>query len=72
VQHRVASSASLHPSATHGWRGSWHFGKADHDKRSLLRYVLATAFTYGICGYGPSGPALKFAGANFSNAGAVK
>ena len=42
------------------------------DKRSLLRYALATASIYGICGYGPSGPAPKFAGANFANAGAVR
>jgi hypothetical protein len=38
----------------------------------LLRYALATASIYGLCGYGPSGPAPKFAGANFSNAGAVR
>ena len=38
-----------------------------HDKRLLLRYALATASIYGICGCGPSGPAPKFAGANFAN-----
>jgi hypothetical protein len=64
MQHRVASSASLHPSATRGWRGSWRFGNADHDKRSLLRHALATASIYGVCSYRPSGPAPKFAGAN--------
>lgn len=30
----------------------------------LLRYALATTSIYGICGYGSSGPAPKFVGAN--------
>jgi hypothetical protein len=36
------------------------------DKRSLLRYALATAPIYGISGYGPSGPAPTFADANLT------
>jgi len=31
----------------------------------LLRDALAVASIYGVCGGGPSGPAPKFAGANF-------
>jgi len=37
----------------------------------LLRYALATASVYGVCGCGPSGPALTFAGANLANGVAV-
>jgi PHD/YefM family antitoxin component YafN of YafNO toxin-antitoxin module len=33
----------------------------------MLRYVPATASIYGVCSYGPSGPAPTFAGANFAN-----
>jgi len=40
------------------------------DKHSLLRYALATASVYGICGCGPSGLAPTFAGANL-NAGDI-
>jgi hypothetical protein len=43
----------------------------ENDKCSLPRYALTTASIYGVFGCGPSGPAPKFAGANFSNAGAV-
>jgi len=39
--------------------------KCQDDKRSLLRYALATASIYGDCGYRPSGPAPTFTGANF-------
>jgi len=31
------------------------------DKHSLPRYALATASIYGVCGYGPAGPAPQFA-----------
>jgi hypothetical protein len=33
-------------------------------ERSLLRHALATPSIYRICGYGPSGPAPTFAGAD--------
>ena len=42
-----------------------------NDKRSLPRCAPATTSIYGMCGYGPSGPVPTFAGAHFSNAGAV-
>jgi hypothetical protein len=42
-------------------------GNPPSDKCSLLRYALATASIYGICGYGPSGPAPTSAGADFAN-----
>ena len=42
-------------------------GHGGNEKRSLSRCALATAFIYGICGCGPSGPAPKFAGAHSAN-----
>jgi len=58
----MAFAATAHP-ALRPHPLAWT-SNARADKYSLLPYALATAFIYGICGYGPLGPAPQFAGAD--------
>jgi len=55
------------PSVFQWCQGAWPTFNGGNEKRSLLRYALATASIYGICGHGPSGPCAHIRRRGFAN-----